>query len=115
MIAYPVTLPTPRVSGHIEAIADNTMKSQFDYNKEIQYIQKDKDTFNYSVILTAAELLTFQDFWNNLNYGLSPFTVTGWDILTNTIEATRFTNPYSYKLLGNNKTEISCEMEVIII
>lgn len=113
MITYPISLPTPKVMSHSETFANDMLLSTFEYGTSLEYKAMDTTKFNFSVILTYDELVSFNSFWDSLYNGIMPFKAD-WLILNDaTTKDIRFTSPYTLKNLGALVFELSSDCEVL--
>ena len=112
MIAYPLTLPLPKVIGHSESFASNFKRSTMIYSKEQVFIGKDTNKFNFSIIVPHHDLDIFEAFFASVYGGVMPFTTT-WTITNKDNITAKFINGYTTKNLGGLKFEISANMEVV--
>lgn len=114
MISYPVTLPDPLVSSHVDIYANNVKLSQMEYSIKALKDVGDSDKFTFSINCTLEESKIFVNFFDSLLFhGVAPFTAT-WSMFGSTIMRNmRFTSNYSMKALGDGNYSISARGEVI--
>jgi len=113
MIAYPTTLPCPRIKSHSVSFENDMINSNFDYASTQTHIQKDTKQFNLSIVLNQSQMDTFKVFYTALYDGVSPFTAD-WLILNDvTTKTIRFTSEYKFKSLGASLYDLTINCEVL--
>ena len=90
------------------------IRSEFEYSPRQRSTYKQTTKSGFSIVLKHWQLINFEQFWSDINFGADPFTasffVHGNDNVNKTL---RFTDSYTLKNLGNYFYEVSSEIEVI--
>lgn len=96
------------------SVATNFIRSQFEYGARQRRGVRGYDVFSVSLVLDQAEMINFEDFWADLNYGNDKFYTN--EVINNdqtTSKTARFTSGYQIAQIGANKFIITVPIELI--
>ena len=115
MLAYPITLPHPIVSGNSAIGGETFTRSNFDYAPRQRADKCSAYIFKRNFFLESEEVMrAFKDFYyTGLSNGAKPFTA---DWIMEGFSGTkefRFTKRYSSKQTSKGLYEISCDFEML--
>ncbi len=96
------------------SVATNFVRSQFDYGTRQRRGVRGYDVFSVTLVLDQAEMINFEDFWADLNFGNDKFYTN--EVINNdqtTAKTARFTSGYQIAQIGANKFVITVPIELI--
>lgn len=96
------------------SVATNFIRSQFDYGFRQRRGVRGYDSFSVKLVLDQAEMINFEDFWSDLDYGTDKFYTN--EVINNdqtTSKIVRFTSGYQVAQMGADKFIITVPLELI--